>query len=374
MSEPAIHLETVQTRAQRNAFVKLPWAIYAGDPLWVPPLLMERKAFIDPRKNPFFQHADVALFLARQRGRAVGRIAAVVNHNHNRFHQERTGFFGLFECVDDRRVAHALLDRASAWLRDKGMDVMRGPASFSTNEEVGLLVEGFHESPMILMPYNPPYYGPILEEYGLVKSKDLHAFIRTDDEGMPERLYRIADKIRERGKFRVRKLDMRNLREEILRFKAVYESAWERNWGFVPMTEAEIDHMAKELKQILDPDLVFFVETEGRIVGFSLTLPDINQALRRINGRLFPLGLLKLLYYSRKINQVRVLLLGVAPGYRKLGIDGVLYLETFREGTKKGYHRGEFSWILEDNEAMARPLEAMGAKRYKIYRVYDLSL
>jgi GNAT superfamily N-acetyltransferase len=335
---------------------------------------MERKAFINPKKNPFFQHADIALFLATHDGGSVGRIAAIVNHNHNAYHGDKVGFFGLFECVEDKEVARALLNQAGQWLKARGMEVMRGPASFSTNEEIGLLVDGFDESPMVLMPYNPPYYARLLEGYGLKKVKDLYALIRTDDENMPERLYRIADKIKERRKLRIRKLDMKNLHEEIRKFKAVYESAWEKNWGFVPMTEAEIDHMAKELKQILDPDLVYFVEVEERIVGFSLALPDINQALKRINGRLFPFGLLKLLYYSKKINQVRVLLLGVAPGYRKLGIDGVLYLESFREGTKKGYHRGEFSWVLEDNVAMARPLEAIGGRRYKTYRVYDLPL
>jgi hypothetical protein len=370
----SIQIDEVRTRGQRGAFLKLPWTIYANDPLWVPPLLMERKAFIDPKKNPFFQHADIALFLATHDGGSVGRVAAIVNHNHNAYHGDKVGFFGLFECMEDAEVARALLNQAGQWLKTRGMEVMRGPASFSTNEEIGLLVDGFDESPMILMPYNPPYYARLLEGYGLKKVKDLYALIRTDDENMPERLYRIADKIKERGKLRIRKLDMKNLHEEIRKFKAVYESAWEKNWGFVPMSEAEIDHMAKELKQILDPDLVYFVEVEERIVGFSLALPDINQALKRINGRLFPFGLLKLLYYSKKINQVRVALLGVAPGYRKLGIDGVLYLESFREGTKKGYHRGEFSWVLEDNVAMARPLEAIGGRRYKTYRVYDLPL
>lgn len=368
-----IKIEEVLTRAQKRNFLRLPWSIYEEDPNWVPPLLMERKAFIDPKKNPFFQHAEVALFLARKDKKACGRIAAIINHNHNAFHNDRVGFFGLFECINDQDVANSLFDKASSWLRQRGMDVMRGPMSFSTNEEVGLLIHGFHESPMIMMPYNPPYYATLLEHYGFTKAKDLLAFIRTAED-MPERLYRIAEKVKERGKFRIRKVRMKQIREEILVFKKVYESAWERNWGFVPMTEAEIDHMAKELKRILDPDLVFFVEVDDKVVGFSLALPDINQALKKVNGRLFPLGLFKLLYYSKKIDQVRVLLLGVAQGYRRLGIDVVLYLETFREGIKKGYKRGEFSWILEDNEAMIRPLRSIGAEHYKTYRVYDLSL
>lgn len=373
MPGPSVRVEQVLNRRQRDAFVKFPWEVYRGDPLWVPPLIMERKAFIDPKKNPFFQHADIALFLALRDGKPAGRIAALVNHNHNRFHQDRVGFFGLFESFQDEEVSQALLDKASSWLRQRGMEVMRGPASFSTNEEIGLLVEGFQESPMILMPYNPPYYAQLLEAYGFRKEKDLYAFIRTAQE-MPQRLYRLADRLKQKNRVNLRKLRKDELKEEILRFKSVYESAWERNWGFVPMTEAEIDHMASELKRILDPDLVFFAEVQDKIVGFSLTLPDINQALKKINGRLFPTGFIKLMYHFKKIDQVRVLLLGVAQGYRRMGIDGILYLETFKEGIKKGYKRGEFSWILEDNHAMIRPLEAIGATRYKTYRVYDLFL
>lgn len=373
MAGPSVRVEEVLTRKQRDSFVKFPWVVYRQDPLWVPPLLMERKAFINPKKNPFFKHAQVALFLALRDGKPAGRIAALVNHNHNRFHEDRVGFFGLFESLEDHEVSGALLEKASDWLRSQGMEVMRGPASFSTNEEIGLLVEGFHESPMIMMPYNPPYYAQLLEQYGFRKEKDLYAFIRTAED-MPERLYRLAEKLKEKNHFKIRKLRMAELKEEILRFKSVYESAWEHNWGFVPMTEAEIDHMASELKRILDPDLVFFVEVDGKIVGFSLTLPDVNQALKKVNGRLFPTGFIKLMYHFKKIDQVRVLLLGVAQGYRRKGIDAVLYLETFKEGIKKGYKRGEFSWILEDNEAMIRPLEAIGASRYKTYRVYDLPL
>jgi hypothetical protein len=335
---------------------------------------MERRAFINPKKNPFFQHADMALLLARENGQPAGRIAALVNHSHNAFHQERVGFFGLFECAENFDVARALFDSAKAWLKSREMQVIRGPAAFSTNEEIGLLIHGFEESPMILMPYNPRYYADFIERYGFQKAKDLYAYIRTAEAMMPERLQRIAEKVKARGKFRIRKVNMKDLRGEIERFKEVYNAAWEKNWGFVPMTEAEIDHMASELKQIIDPDLVFFVEVEDRMVGFSLSLPDMNQALKRINGRLLPLGLFKLLYYFKKIDQLRVLILGVTEGYRKMGIDGILYLETAKEGIRKGYKRGEFSWILEDNLAMIRPLEAIGARHYKTYRVYDMPI
>jgi GNAT superfamily N-acetyltransferase len=368
-----VQISEIRTRGHRQAFLKLPWKIYRGVPQWVPPLLAERRAFINRRKNPFFQHADAAYFLATENGEPMGRIAAVVNHRHNAFHQEKTGFFGLFECVNDLRVSRALFDHAADWLRSRGMKTMRGPANFSTNEEVGLLVEGFHDPAMILMPYNPPYYADVLEEYGLEKSRDLFAFVR-NAANLPDRIGRIADRVRARGKFLIRKVDMKNLRAEIDRFKDVYNTAWEKNWGFVPMTEAEIDHMAHELKFILDPDLVFFVEVQGRMVGFSLTLPDFNQTLQKLNGRLFPFGLIRLLYYRRKIDRLRVLILGVTEGYRRMGVDVLLYAETFKEALRKGYKTGELSWILEDNVAMIRPLKAIGARHYKTYRIYDKPL
>ena len=373
MDSGSITIEAVKTKKQRNQFIRFPWTIYKGDPLWVPPLIMERKAFIDQKKNPFFLHADVEFFLAWEEGRIVGRIAAIVNHKHNEAHNDRVGFFGLFECLDRYDVAEALFQEAGAWLKDKGMDVMRGPASYSVNEEIGLLVEGFDESPMILMPYNPPYYEELIERYGFSKAMDLFAYIRTAHD-MPERLYRITEKLKERNRFTIRNLNMKDLKNEIQLFKKVYSGAWEKNWGFAPLIEEEIDHLAKDLKQILDPDMVFFAFVGDEMVGFSLTLPDINQALKKVDGRLLPFGIFKLLYHSKKIDQARVLLLGVLEKYRNLGIDGVLYMETFKTGIKKGFKRGEFSWILEDNEAMKSPLNAIGAEHYKTYRVYDVAL
>ena len=373
MNSGSVTIEAVKTKKQRNDFIRFQWTVYKDDPLWVPPLIMERKAFIDPKKNPFFLHAEVELFLARDAGRIVGRIAAIVNHKHNEVHNDRVGFFGLLECLDRYDVAEALFKEAGAWLKDRGMDVMRGPASYSVNEEIGLLVEGFDESPMLLMPYNPPYYAGLIERYGFAKAMDMYAYIRIAYD-MPERLYRITEKLKARNRFTIRNLNMKNLDSEIRLFKKVYSEAWEKNWGYVPMIEEEIDHMAKELKQILDPDLVFFAFVGDEMAGFSLTLPDINQALKKINGRLFPFGLFKLLYHSKKIDQARVLLLGVLEKYRHLGIDGALYMETFKTGVKKGIKRGEFSWILEDNAAMQGPLLAIGAEHYKTYRMYDVSL
>lgn len=374
MQTIAVNVEEVKTPRQRKAFLKLPWAVYKEDPFWVPPLLMERKAFINPEKNPFFDHAEMTFFLARHDGRPVGRLAAFVNHNHNAFHNDRVGFFGLFECLDEYEVSRALFGEAAQWLRDRGMEVLRGPASYSTNEEIGLLVKGFDDSPMILMPYNPRYYGAFMERYGFQKTKDLHAYVLTSEGKIPERLFRIVEKAKKRGRYSLRKLNINDIKGEINRFKAVYEAAWEKNWGFIPMTGAEIDHMVKELKQIIDPDLVFFVETDDQIIGFSFALPDINQALKRINGRLLPFGLFKLLYYRKKINQIRVLLLGVVETHRKKGVDAMLYLETFKEGLSKGYHRGEFSWFLEDNIDIISPMEGIGARHYKTYRVYDFPL
>lgn len=346
-------------------------------PTGFPPLILERKEFLDPKKNPFYEHADIKLFLAMKDREIVGRIAAIVNHSHIRFHEEKVGFFGLFECIQDQEVAKCLFDRTASWLCEKGMVTMRGPMNFSTNEEVGILIKGFDSSPFIMMTYNPPYYIDLIEGYGFRKAKDLYAYYLDDSNPIPERLLRLGERIMKRGRFRLRKLEMQNLKDEIDRFKEVYNSAWEINWGFIPMTDKEIDRMANELKLIIDPDLIYFVETDDEIIGFSLALPDINEVLKKVNGRLFPLGLFRLLWdikIAKKISGARILVLGVLKGYRHLGVDSLLYLETFKEGLRKGYTRGEASWILEDNVQMLRPIEAIGARHYKTYRIYDCPL
>ena len=358
-------------------FIKFPWQIYRNDPFWVPPLMVERKEFLDRKKNPFFKHADVVLYLARRNGRTVGRIAGIVNHNHVEYHQEKVGFFGLFECAKDQEAAKALLDVVREWLKSKGMEIMRGPANFSSNEDWGFLVEGFDSRPVIMMPYNPPYYLELAQGYGLVKAKDLYAYFIDETLPTPPRVVRMAENIRSKEEITVRNLDLKRFDQEVQGIKQIYNSAWSKNWGFIPMTDEEFDHLAKSLKQIVDPHMVFIAEVDGKPAGFSLALPDFNQVLARLNGRLFPIGILKLLWHAkvkRRIDGVRIITMGVVPEFQKRGIDTVFYLETYNVGVKRGYRWAEMSWILEDNTLMNRMLRLLGAKLYKKYRIYEMTI
>ncbi len=363
----------VRGRRDRKEFLHFPWKIYAGDPNWVPPLLHDVKTLLDRSKHPFHRHADVEYFLARRAGEVVGRIAAVVNHAHNEFHGDHLGFFGFFEAVDDVDVARALLDAAGAWLRERGMDAVRGPANFSSNEEMGLLVDGFDGPPVIMMTYNPPYYADLIEAAGYAKAKDLLAY-RIDSIGPQPRLVAGVERLAARRGLTVRVADMKRFDEEVAVMEAIYNQAWERNWGFVPMTHEEFTFLAKQLKPVANPDFILIAEAEGEPIAFGIGLPDFNYALHRINGRLLPFGLPKLLWYSRKIDWVRVITLGIKPGYRRTGVDAMLYLEMFRNAPKHGIRGGECSWILEDNWEMRHALERMGAVVYRTYRMYDKGL
>lgn len=375
MSTAAVEVRPVRGPGELNRFIRFPWRIYAGDPAWVPPLIADMKMVLDRQKHPFHRHAEVEYFLAWRGGEPVGRIAAAINHLHNEFHEERTGVFGFFETVADEAVAEALLKAAEDWLRDRGMDRIRGPFSFSTNEEapLGLLVEGFETPPMVMMGHAPSYYARLIEASGYVKEKDLLAYY-IDDQKPPERLVRGVERLQRAEGIRVRPLSMSRFRDEVRIIKEIYNSAWERNWGFVPMTDEEFAHLAKQLRPIVDPNLCLIAEVDGEPVGFALALPDFNQVLRRLNGRLFPVGLLKLLWYRRKIDGLRVLTLGLKPGYRRKGLDAMMYLRIFEAGTRAGYVRAECSWILEDNWEMRRGLERLGARVYKTYRIFEKTL
>jgi hypothetical protein len=371
----AIRVTPVRGRRDFDRFLKLPWKIYERDPNWVPPLLLDQKNVLDRRKHPFHQHAEVEYFLAWKGGEVVGRIAAIVNHAYVEFHDERTGFFGFFECVDDAEVAAALLRTAEGWVRERGMDRILGPMSFSTNEEcpLAMLVEGFDRPPAVMMAYNPPYYPRLVEGAGYEKAKDLLAYF-VDDPNPPERLRRGVARLQESEEIRIRPVDMKRFREEVAAIKGIYNSAWERNWGFVPMTDAEFDHLARQLRPIVNPNLCLIAEVRGEPAGFAVALPDYHQVLRHLNGRLFPFGLFKLLWYRRKIDGIRVITLGLKPGFRRMGLDAMFYLRIFEEGVKGGYRWAECSWILEDNWDMRRPLERLGARAYKTYRIYAKEL
>jgi hypothetical protein len=357
-------------RAFRD-FLEFPYRFYRGDPNWVPPLRIAQKELFNRRKHPFYAHAEVACFLARRNGQLLGRIAAIHDRNHNAFHQENAGHFGFFECVDDQSAADALLGAAREWLAARGARVLRGPVNPSTNYECALLVDGFDSPPRVMMTYNPPYYASLLEGAGWRKAKDLYAYHLATSEGILERIGRVAQRAAASRNICIRPVRLKAFNQELETLWQVYNAAWSRTWGFVPMSRDEFFFMGRDMKMILDPELVLVGEVDGRVVGFALALPDINQALKHANGRILPLGLFKILYHKRSIHSVRVLALGVLEEYRSVGVAAGFYYELFRRGSKRGIQEGEFSWILEDNVLMNRSIEAFGGKRYKTYRIYE---
>lgn len=364
----------VESARDLKRFIAFPYGLHRGDPIWVPPLRMDVRTMLSREKNPFFKHGEAEYFLTEGAGGTVtGRIAAIHNRAHNEFHEDRVGFFGFFECVNDQAVADALFEAAATWLRERGLTTMRGPASFSTNDECGLVVEGFDTPPTVLNPHNPRYYVDLVERAGFTKAMDLHQFQSVTD-ALPERLIRAAQLIAKRKGITLRPLDKKRFFEEVDRIKPIYNAAWEKNWGFVPMTDDEIDHLAKQLKPVLVPELVVFAEREGETIGFAAALPDLNVALKRNpSGRLFP-GILKILWASRKISRLRILLLGLLPEYRNTGADALMYHWIWDKGTARGFNWGEAGWILEDNAPMANALERLGFEMYKTLRMYDRDL
>jgi len=354
-----------------NEFVELPYSLYRGDPHWVPPLRIAVKELLDRAKHPYYANAEVEFYLARQNGRVVGRIAAIIDKAHNRVHEENAGFFGFFESVNDAEVARALLSRAREWVFERNAKFIRGPVNPSTNYECGMLIEGFDTSPMVMMAYNPRYYPELMEQAGLRKAKDLLAYVSTPEGIAAKKIDRIADRVLATNGVRVRPINMKDFDGEVGRVWDVYNKAWIRNWGFIPMSREEFFAMGKEMKQILKPEMVLIGEVGDRVVGFALALPDINQALKPAGGKLFPTGLLKILYYQRLIKNVRVLALGVVEEYRASGLAAAFYATLVRNARRLGYGDCEMSWILEDNVLMNRSLGVMGAKRYKTYRIYE---
>jgi GNAT superfamily N-acetyltransferase len=376
---PPIQITEVLTRADRNAFIKFPWRIYRDDPAWVPPLIIERKGFLDRKKHPFYEHGDAALFLAFRSGEIVGRIMASDDPNYNALHGTNVGCFGLFESIDDNAVAQALFDAAGGWLRARGRDEIMGPIDYSTNYACALLVEGFQHPPTILTSHNPPYYAALIESCGFTKAKDFYAWWLADRSQAVERLTQFASRLRKREAATIRYADLTKLNEESRRLRDIYNQAWEKNWGFVPFTPKEFDFMTHELKPIVEPEFTLIAEVGDKPAGFILCVPDINVALHRINGRLtwfgLPIGLAKLLYHKRRIRTVRLIALGVVAKYRRHGIAEMLVLRAIESVmVKRGFDEGECSLVLEDNFMMNRFLAAIGAEKYKTYRVYSRRL
>lgn len=371
-----LRVRAARDRRDLKRFIDLPYRLHARDPVWVPPLRRDVESLLSRSKNPFFEHAEAEYFIAERGDEVVGRIAAISNRLHNETHGDRVGFFGFFETVDDQAVADALLNAAGEWCRAHNHDVLRGPASFSVNDECGLLVSGFERPPTLMMPHNPRYYVDLLERAGFSKARDLWVYQGGSEERyvpVPERLARGTELIRQRQGITLRSLNMKDFEGEVERIKELYNAAWEKNWGFVPMTDREIDHLAEQFKPVVIPELVPMAEKDGKLIGFGIALPDLNVVFRRHrSGRLFPM-ILDLLWSlkMRRIRRARILLLGVRPDYRGKGVDAMLYHWIWTRSGERRIYWGEAGWILEDNPAMNAGLEKMTFKVYKTYRLYD---
>ena len=367
-----IDVREVSSRAALAEFVDFPYRKYRNHPFWVPPLRMSERDRFNQRKSPFLEHADMTLFLAAENGATVGRIAAIDDHTHNATHHDNLAAFGFFEANSDA-AARALFAAAEQWARQKGRALMRGPLNPSLNDSAGLLIDGFDDAPFLLMPYNPPEYATFIENAGYAKVKDLYAWIYELALFHPK-VAELAARVKKRHQIVVRTIDTRRLEEEINYFREIYAQAWKDNWGFVPPTPAEAAHFASELKQILDPDFALCCEVAGVRAGCIVAVPDMNQVLKGTNGKLFPLGLIRFLLRKRLIDQGRLLLLGVLPQYRGLGLLPLMVHEIGQRASNRKVRRVEFSWVLEDNLDINQPAEQGGARRYKTYRIYQKAI
>jgi GNAT superfamily N-acetyltransferase len=369
-----IEVRPVRSRSELRAFIRLPWSIYKGSANWVPPLLSERTRHLDRRKNPFFDHAEAEYFIAYRDGVPVGRITAHVDDRLNEFQHNRWGLFGFFEAERDPAITTALLDTAEAWLRARNRDRMVGPLDFSTNHECGVLVEGHELMPQILENWHQPYYRELLEGQGLIKAMDLYKWeiMPADRAQLLPIIEELADRLEPEHGIRLRRMRKRNLAQEVRSFMEIYNEAWSHNWGFVPLTDRELDHMAKELKPVLDEEFACVAETaDGEVAGVSLSLPDFNQVLAKLNGRLLPLGWIRALRGMSKIDEVRVFALGVRPEYQHTGVAAGLYRDIWDACLRRKISRVETGWILEVNGPMNRAMEALTGRIVKRYRLYE---
>lgn len=385
-----IQIVECKTRNERRKFLQFSWELHRNDSYWVPPLLWEREEFIDPEKNPFYQHAEIAFFVARRSRKTIGTIAAIMDHEYNRVHHECMGYFGFFECVKDVIVAHALLDTAADWCKKRGATAIRGPANFSANDDIGLLIDGFNDSPRILMPYNPSYYREIIEEYGFVKVMDLFAYkwdidntIQDLPTGFPPKLASLQKKIQYNKDILIRKVSLLHFDEEVIRLARVYNEALRENWGFVPLTDSEARFLGKRFRTFIDPDLFWIAEHKGEPIGIALCVPDINEPLKLakpqpISGIFSTAWLiLKLFWYWKILHKVTWFhgaVMGVLKEWQGHGIAISLYSEPLRAAARKGYKHVDLSWVLETNTKMNRDILNMGGQKYKTYRIYQKHL
>lgn len=371
----SIEIKEVRTKREKIEFIRSQKQFYKGDPNFVPPVISDKYKLIDTEGNPFYKHSELKLFLAKQEGNIVGRIGAIINYNHNQTHNDKAGFFGFFECVNSIEVAKRLFEQVEAWLYEKGCDTVIGPENPSMNDEVGLLTDGFDSPPVVLMPYNPKYYIDLIEGCGYSKAKDLYAYLLERDNFLNEKVYRLQDAIRRRYGIKIREVNFRNKQkfwEDVKTLKDIYNAAWVPNWGFVKATDEEFDYLAKDLRMIAEPKLAIIAEAQGKVAGFGLALPNINECLIYNKSGSTLGALYHIVTKRKKVKFVRIIALGVVPEFQRTGVDAVLYYELGTRGTKLGYRFGEASWILEDNEMMNKGLTmTMNGKVYKTYRIYQ---
>jgi hypothetical protein len=365
----------VESRHDLNAFIELPYKVYSDDPVWIPPLRDEQRKQFDPKHNPFLIHCDWQLFLLKDEGEVIGRIAAFVDNLAVEFWEERIGLFGYFECIQDKEAARLLLEAAQNWLRVSGCSHMRGPWSF-VSQEWGMVVEGFVPSPVLMAPYNPPFYNDFLTDFGMRKVKDLLCWYISIAEGyeIPERILKLTDAVTERYGVRIREIDVRRYDQEVETLIDLSNASIIENWGFSPVTEAEVRAMARDMKPILQPRGVLFAEDKsGRPIGFAITLPDINSLLKGLNGRLLPFGFIKMLWGIPRLRRYRMFALGVIPEYQGKAVDSLIY----RSLHKSLYAPDlwvEINYVLEDNWAMINAIKKLGAKPLRRYRVYEMDM
>jgi hypothetical protein len=373
----SVEVEPVASRRALREFIELPFRLHSNAEQWIPPLRVERRLFLSPRFNAFFKHGEAKLFLARRDGRVAGRISAQIDTAFNDFHGNAWGMFGFLELEDDVEVMRALLGAAEGWLRERGRDRMVGPMDFTVNDELGVLIEGFDIEPMIRQPWHPPYYHVLIEQAGLQKEVDLFMWemkIGQKDKILPI-IWELSENLEPKHGIRIRRMTRRGLRRDLDSFAEIYNEAWARNWGFVPYGKEDLDAYALDLHLVFDPDWFMVAENAaGETVGVAITVPDINQVLARMKGRLLPLGWLHYLRRKRIVNRCRIGFLGVKPAYQHTGVAAGFYIEHFKTSERTRIKWGEGGWVLESNKGLNRGMEALGGRIDKKYRVYQRAL